>query len=304
MSLRLFFSAFIFALIFVGCTGNNSDDVTGKPIVVVSILPQEWFVSRIAGDRVKTLVLAGHGQNPHNYEVSPRQIAELSSARVWVLSGAEFEISFVPKIRSMHQNLLIVDGTLGVNFRLLEDHDHDDFDDHDDHRENTGNIDRHTWLGLEPAKIMAAHIRNVLSEIDSENADFYQAQYLSLTEEISAEFDALRIELAPLRGRTVFVYHPSFGYFLDEFGIIQEAFETGGKEPGPQTLANLIEHAREENAAAIFVQAQFPVSAARTAAAAIGAKVIPLDPLSPDWLENIRIMGSALKNALILETLP
>jgi zinc transport system substrate-binding protein len=95
----------------------------------------------------------------------------------------------------------------------------------------------------------------------------------------------------------VFVYHPAFGYFLDEFNIRQEAVETGGKEPGPRALNALIEKIRREKPAAIFVQAQFPAAAAKTVAEATGADVVALDPLSRDWLENIRVMGEALKRS-------
>jgi zinc transport system substrate-binding protein len=91
------------------------------------------------------------------------------------------------------------------------------------------------------------------------------------------------------------VYHPAFGYFLDEFGIIQEAVETGGKEPTPRQLGRLIEKARAEKVKVIFVQAQFPAESARTAAAAAGAELVSLDPLAPDWLANISVMGEALK---------
>ena len=91
------------------------------------------------------------------------------------------------------------------------------------------------------------------------------------------------------------MYHPSFGYFLDEFGIRQQAVETGGKSPGPRDLSRLIALAKEEQPAAIFVQSQFPVSAAKTVADATGAELISLDPLAPDWLANIREMGEALK---------
>jgi zinc transport system substrate-binding protein len=108
-------------------------------------------------------------------------------------------------------------------------------------------------------------------------------------------FGDLRRKLAPLRGKTVFVYHPAFGYFLDEFGIIQEAVETGGKEPSPRVLGQLIEKARAEKVKVIFVQAQFPSEAARTAANAAGAELVSLDPLAADWLSNIRTMGEALK---------
>jgi zinc transport system substrate-binding protein len=82
---------------------------------------------------------------------------------------------------------------------------------------------------------------------------------------------------------------------LDEFGISQQAVETGGKTPGPRQLSRLIALAKEEQPAAIFVQAQFPVNAAKTIADAVGAVIISIDPLASDWLDNIRRMGEALK---------
>lgn len=274
--------------------------LTAKPLIAASILPQSWFIERIGGDRVQTMVLVGPGQNPHSYEPTPRQMTVLAEAQIWLLSGAEFEIGLRPKIEALFPKLIIVDGTAGVVFRSLEEHEHEDEHSNEAGLDGDGadsNVDRHTWLGSEPAKIMAAHIRDALSRIDEEGASRYGENYAALVRDIDAEFDRLRKELAPLRGSLVFVYHPSFGYFLDEFGIVQEAIETGGKEPGPRDLTRLMEDARRQGAAAIFVQAQFPVQAARTAAESIGAELVALDPLSPDWLANIRIMGEALKNA-------
>jgi zinc transport system substrate-binding protein len=214
---------------------------------------------------------------------------------VWILSGTEFEISLRPKIAVLFPGLRIVDGTEGVMFRSLEEHDDDDDAEHEDH--SLLEIDRHTWLGSGPAKILAAHVRDALSMIDSASAAHYAEQYEALVREIDEEFIRLRIDLAPLKGRSVFVYHPSFGYFLDEFGIHQEAVETGGKEPGPRDLSRLIEKAKQEQAAAIFVQTQFPANAAKTVAAAAGAELVSMDPLAGDWLANIRRMGESLKKA-------
>jgi zinc transport system substrate-binding protein len=268
-----------------------------KPLVAASILPQSWFIERVGGDRVRTMVLVGAGQNPHSYEPTPKQMAALAEARIWILSGAEFEIGLRPKIEALFPGLVIVDGTGGVIFRSLEAHDGGYGDGVVGLDDDSSNMDRHTWLGSEPAKIMAAHIRDALSRIDEGGASLYGKNCAALVRDIDAEFGRLREELAPLRGSVIFVYHPSFGYFLDEFGIIQEAVETGGKEPGPRDLVRLMEDARREGAAAIFVQAQFPVQAARTAAESIGAELVALDPLSPDWLANIRLMGEALKKA-------
>jgi zinc transport system substrate-binding protein len=294
---------------FNSCYRQNVRD--NKILIAVSIPPQAWFVSQIAGEKARSLVLVLPGQNPHNYEPGPRQIQGLSSAAAWILSGSEFEISLYPKVVSLFPNLLVVDGTEGVRFRTLEEHE----DEGHEHfylepqpsppQAGEGSpltIDRHTWLGREPAKILAAHIRNTLSMLDNANETYYSERYENLVSMIDDEFDKLIIDLAPLNGKSVFVYHPSFGYFLDEFGIRQEAVETGGKEPGPRELSKLAARLNEERAAAIFVQTQFPVNAARTLAASAGAELIGLDPLAEDWLENIRRMGRTLEMSALNRT--
>ena len=269
-------------------------------LIAVSIPPQAWFVSQIAGDKARVLVLAGPGQNPHSYEPGPKQIQSLSSARAWILSGAEFEISLLPKVAAVFPHKLIVDGTEGVHFRTLENHEHNNHHRDLEERDHSSlEIDRHTWLGREPAKILAAHTRDTLSLVDSGNEAYYRERCEALFELIDKEFDKLKTELAPLEGKIVFVYHPSFGYFLDEFGIFQEAVEEGGKEPSPRQLNSLLAKLSEERPSAIFVQAQFPVNAAKTLAAATGAQLLDLDPLAEDWLENIRLMGSTLKKSIL-----
>jgi zinc transport system substrate-binding protein len=279
--------------IFFTASCSNSPAIE-RLLITVSIPPQGWFVSQIAGDKADVAVLAGQGQNPHNYEAAPRQLQSLSSAGAWILSGTEFEISLLPKITSLFPDLLIVDGTEGIKLRYLSEHDHD--------AHNEGHsaieIDRHTWLGREGAKILAAHIKDALSFLDTENEKYYAAAYQSLVRLIDDEFYRLKDDLRFMEGKTVFVYHPSFGYFLDEFGIIQEAVETGGKEPGPRALYELIKNMKEDSPAAVFVQAQFPVNAAKTISDTAGARLISLDPLARDWLENIRSMGQALKGAV------
>ncbi|MDR3337160.1 MAG: zinc ABC transporter substrate-binding protein [Treponema sp.] len=260
------------------------------PVITVSILPQNWFVRRIASGRVRIVTLTGPGQNPHDYGPTPRQMAELAQSKIWILSGSEFEISLYPKIASLFPDLKIVNGTEGVKLRSLEEHNHR----FEEHEGEDFSWDRHTWLGEEPARIMAGHVRDALAELDGANRDFYQANYEETIADIENEFNRFRILLAPLKGTTVFVYHPAFGYFLDEFGIIQEAVEIGGKEPSPRPLSELIAKARREKPAAIFIQAQFPVTAASAVARAAGARLVQMDPLSPDWLQGIRLLGEAL----------
>ncbi|HLW21969.1 MAG TPA: zinc ABC transporter substrate-binding protein [Sphaerochaetaceae bacterium] len=287
--------------------GTSESEPSGSvtPRIAVSIVPQQYVVDRIAGDLAETVVLVGPGQSPHSYEPTPRQMASLSQAHAWITSGTEFEIALRPKISSMYSSLTIVDGTKGVTFRSMEEHHHEEEaeDDHHDHHEeehhHDGEIDRHTWLGREPMKIMAQHVADTLISIDPTHTDIYQRNLHTFHTEIDTLFDRLTGELAPLAGSTVFVYHPSFGYLLDEFDIHQRAVETGGKEPTARALSNLILEARDAQPEAIFVQAQFPTQAARTVAETIGAQVLPLDPLAYDWITNIESIGETLQRTVM-----
>ena len=109
----------------------EKNEPEGKPSLAVSILPQEYFVQRIAGNLVNTVVLVGEGQSPHSYEPTPSQMASLAKAKAWILSGTDFEQVLEGKVSSLYPNLLVVDGTEGVTFRSLEAHD--DHEGHDEH---------------------------------------------------------------------------------------------------------------------------------------------------------------------------
>ncbi|MDY0303816.1 MAG: zinc ABC transporter substrate-binding protein [Sphaerochaeta sp.] len=271
--------------------GGSQEAHSEKPIVAVSILPQAFFVDSIAKEYVQVVTLVGEGQNPHSYEPSPSQMAQLAKASLWLLSGTDFELALKGKVAKLYPSLPIIDATEGMVLRTLEE---------DDHHDHDGlNIDRHSWLGHDQAKVLLANTTQALQTlVDREAASVIADRSAALAQEIDETFRELEEELRPLSGTTVFVYHPSFGYFLDSFSIKQEAVETGGKEPTAKDLERLITLAKGQGAKAIFVQKQFPAASAQRVAQAVGATVVALDPLAYDWLANIRVMGAALKERL------
>lgn len=296
----------LLSVVFTACKKESTEN--NKPIIAVSILPQSYFFNRIAQDKVQCLVLAGEGQSPHSYEPTPLQVASLSTAGAWVLSGTDFETGFVEKVRSQFPSLPIIDGTEGLIFREMGDNEidaheegHEDDSSEDEHGGEPSSegdvhaVDKHTWLGKENAKIISSHILRSLILVDPSNTTFYTQNYDSLLLDIDSVFDKLHNQLSGLEGKSVLVFHPSFGYFLDEFGIKQLSIETGGKEPSPRVLSELIEKAKEEKIPALFVQKQFSQTASQKIALETGAKVIPLDPLSEDWLNNLIDIGNALE---------
>ncbi len=289
--LTIFFFLIILLALPLAARGAQEAADDGKLTVAVSILPHQAAVDAISGGLANSVVLVGEGQSPHSYEPTPRQMSALAAADLWLLSGTDFETALRPKVVSLYPDLALIDGTEGVAFRHMDAHSHEGEEDQEE------TLDLHTWLGKDPYLIFIDHAVDALSEADPANRETYRKNGEAYKAEITREFNELGKELAGNEGRTVLVFHPSFGYFLDEFSLKQEGIETGGKEPTARVLSQIIDEAVTEGVSTVFVQKQFPVSAAETIAKAIGGRVVGIDPLSYNWLDNIREIGTALKES-------
>ena len=263
--------------------------------VFVSIPPQLFFVQEIGGGLVEAEVLVGPGQSPHAYEPTPSQMTALSRADLLFLVGVEFEKALLPRIEKNLPELTLVETQAGIDYRRLEEHDHDE--DEEDHDE-AGGRDPHVWMDPENGKILARNMRDALIDTAPGHRESFEANYRDLAERIDGLDRELAAILGPLEGSTLFVFHPAFGYFADAYGLEQEAVETGGKEPSARELVAIIEKAKEEGVKVIFVQPQFSMRAAETAAEAIGGAVVPIDPLAQDWFENLRRIGETVRREL------
>ena len=258
-----------------------------KVRVFVSILPQRFFVERIAGGRAVVSVMVPPGQSPHSYEPSPKQIQDLGLASVYFSAGVEFEKAFLPVIASNLPDLPILDSTAGITRRMLEAYG----------SEEKG-PDPHVWLGLDEGRIIADNVLKGLAEAAPRYAAEFESNYRDLLKDIDRIKGELAAVLAPLKGKTLLVYHPAFGYFADNFGLRQEAVETGGTEPTARQLEAIIRKARQEGVHVIFVQPQFAKKSAETVAKAINGSVVPIDPLSADWLKNLENIAAIVRNGL------
>jgi zinc transport system substrate-binding protein len=101
-----------------------------------------------------------------------------------------------------------------------------------------------------------------------------------------------------VKGKTFMVFHPSFGYFADAYGLRQEPIELEGKNPTGRQLAEIIRRAREERIRVIFVQPQFSRKSAEVVARSVGAVVMPIDPLARDYLANLERIAETIAKGL------
>jgi zinc transport system substrate-binding protein len=182
-----------------------------------------------------------------------------------------------------------------MDLRPAKHHEHDD---HAEVPHEESEWDPHVWTSPPLVKQMAQAIRDALAELDPANAEDYGAGYRVFARELDALHRDLTVMLRDLPNRRLMVFHPAWGYFADTYGLTQVPIEKDGKEPGARTLSALITRARRENVKVIFVQPQFGTRSAAQVARAIDGRVLAIDPLSYDYLDNLRDVGQQIAEAL------
>ena len=260
--------------------------------VVVSIAPQEWLVDRLGGEAVHSEILVPAGQDPHSFEPKPRQIAHLAKARLYFTVGLPFEERLREKITGAGMPLRFVDSAAGITKIPFTEHGHEDGAGRGD------DADPHVWLSAMNLMIMAGNIAQALATADPEKAGFYTANLKRLRQELTTLHDHIAARLKPFAGAAFYVFHPSFGYFAHDYGLRQQAVEIEGKSPTPKQLQHLIAEARGKGARVVFSQPQFDPKSAEAVAQAIGGRVVPLDPLAYNVVENLELMAAGIAEAL------
>lgn len=288
---RIRWSGLLFTLAILIPVPTLADE---RPLdVFVSILPQKYFVERVGAERVAVSVMVGPGRSPATYDPTPRQLSRLSEAELYFRIGVAFENVWMDRIRAANPHMQIIDSLRGIELRTVDSAARDESP-----AGNGGIKDPHVWTDPGRVKIMAANIRDALIESDPEHRADYERNYKSFAADLERLDSWIRDLFRELPSHNFMVFHPSWGYFADAYGLRQIPIESGGKEPGPKTLALLIDDARKAGVKVIFVQQQFSRRTAQTVAQAIGAEVVSVDPLAEDYLENMRRVARAFAGAL------
>jgi len=300
-----------------GCTdsGNSNDNETAgqgtemsgtdEPIIVaVSVVPQAEFVEKVGGDKVKTVVIIPPGADPHTYELSPKEVQEISKASMLVTVGVgmPFEEVWVDRFETMNSNTLIVNCSKGIELKELEEHNHEGEEEgeHDEELEaGHEELDPHIWTSPANAKIMVEDIYEGLAELDPENEAYYAQNRDAYLEELDALDTRIREKLEGKEEKSFMVYHPSWGYFAADYGLTMIPVEIEGKEPSAQDLAELVDLAKEKNVKVIFVQAQFSTRSADVLAQEIGGEVVAVDPLAKDYIANMDNVSDVFARNLV-----
>jgi len=272
----------IVAALFFSCgTGKKSSEEDIQKVITVSIVPQKTFVQKIAGEDFKINVLVPPGTTPEAGNLLPSQLKDIANSDIWFRIGhIGFEYSWKEKIEQANRKMKVVDLSEGLDMIA-------ETEEYGGHAHETG-IDPHIWMSPALVKIMAGRILEELTAINPDMGPDYKVNYLKFVKEI----DQLNIEIKNMlkeyQGSKIIVFHPSLSYFARDYGLIQIPLESGGKEPTPQHMAEVVEIAKKENIRVIYIQSEFDKENARVFAEEINGEVIQVRPLDPDWADNLR----------------
>lgn len=253
--------------------------------IVTSILPQKALVDAIGGDKVNVIAMIPTGASPHSYEPKPLQMLSISKAKAYFTVGVEFEEAWLNRFKSQNKKMIIIDSVYGIKKIEMAAHHHDE-DEHEEHHEDHEHetLDPHVWTTPKNMIIMATNIKNALIKLDPSNKIVYTKNYIKLVGSLKqTDLQIKAILKNTPKGSKFMIFHPSWGYFAKEYGLIQLPIELEGKEPKAKDLAILISKAKKEHIKAIFVAPEFSAKSASQISKTLGIPVVKISNLGYNW---------------------
>ncbi|MGM5487975.1 MAG: metal ABC transporter solute-binding protein, Zn/Mn family [Nanobdellota archaeon] len=253
----------LFVLVLIGCQQTSTD-------VVVTLLPFQHIVQEIAGPNTSVSVMVPPGANPHTYEPSPSKIREVSQAKMYVKagSGIEFEVAWFDKIRSINEEMLVVDASQGLEVQ-----------------------NPHIWLSLKNLETIATNIYEGLIQVYPENKQEYKRNLDAYTDRIEKIDESITV-----RDKSFVTFHPAWEYVARDYNLTQVPISTEGKEPTFQDIQNVISQIKEQDISIILVSPQFSTRYADTISQETDARIVRADTLAPDTAATIQQIAQVIQN--------
>lgn len=288
---------FLFFTLVCGCTANHQApaDDEGKITVYTSFYTMYDFTLKIAGDKANIINMVPPGMEPHDWEPSPKDIAGLSKADLFIYNGAGME-GWTGKVLDSIKGSKLIAVETSKNIQLAEEehNEQEQRDEHDDeadgHSHEEGELDPHVWLDPMNAKLQMETIRDGLIQADPQNSAFYRERFEEYSRKLDALDKAFRSAANGFRKKEIVVSHKAFGYLCHAYGLEQLAIEgvSSDSEPTPAKMAEITEFIREHEVKVIFFEELASPKVAEVIARETGARTALLNPLEGLTEENLK----------------
>lgn len=303
---------------FSGCSTKDLEDNNGERLRVgVTINPLKDFAEAIGGDKVEVFSIIPDGSDAHSFDPKPRDSEKLINADIFIYNGLQME-EWIDSVLGIIEGkdvkvLESSDGVKEINISEEDNHENEGEDEHDheseeehEHDHNHGGVDPHVWLSLNNAIIQAENIKNVFSEIDPENKDYYETNFEKLKSDFTSLYNEYKDKFKDLENKNFVTGHAAFGYLCKDFGLTQKSitgiFDDDG-EVKPKDFEELVNYSKENGVKVIFNESTSSSSNADTLAKSVGAKVVKVYSLETkednmSYIEGMRYNLETIYNSL------
>ena len=242
--------AFLFLPFLAACSAGEIRSDNGKLDVVVTNSILADMTKKIAGDKINLHNIVPIGQDPHEYEPLPEDIAKASDADLIFYNGINLENAWFSKMVKNAQKVANQDyfaASDGVEVIYLEG------------QSVKGKEDPHAWLSLENGIIYAQNIAKQLMVKDPKNKDVYQQNLVAYTQELAALDATAKSSFAaiPADKKLIVTSEGCFKYFSKAYEIPSAyIWEINTEEEGtPQQTRDLVQKLKSgPTPAALFVE--------------------------------------------------
>jgi len=274
----------------------------GRLHVVTAFYPLQFLSERIGADAVAVTELTKPGAEPHDVELNPRQVADISDAGLVVhLKGFQPAVDEAVEQEAAGRALDV--GSVVPLLPAAED-DHEHVPGEPEHAE--GSTDPHVWLDPVRFATIADELAGRLGRIDPARAAGYTARAATLHRELADLDTEYASRLRTCARRELVTGHTAFRYLADRYRLTEVSI-TGispDAEPSLRRLAHVAAVARGTGTTTIFFETLVSPKVAETVAREVGATTAVLDPLEglsepgADYFSVMRSNLTALTTAL------
>lgn len=301
---RLLLFVITVALLAAACGARAAE--SGRTKVVAAFYPLAWLAQQVGGPDVAVRNLTRPGAEPHDLELTPRQIIDTGESDLaFYIKGVQ---PAVDKAVAQHAKDHAFDAASVVaTLPAPQDEENTSFLLRPTHPGRPPGEDPHLWLDPVRFATVATSLGRRLSAVDSENAGRYQARAAQVVARLNALDGEYRTGLRHCARKEIITGHSAFAYLTQRYGLRQVGI-TGldpESEPSPKRVADLTALVRRTGATTVFTESLVSPKVAETLAREAGVRTEVLDPIEgvrpgsgEDYLSLMRRDLAALRTAL------
>jgi zinc transport system substrate-binding protein len=268
-----------------GKLDSQSKTGTNALAVVASFYPLQFASEQIGGGHVAVTSLTKPGAEPHDIELTPRDVAAVSKARLVIYEkGLQGAVDQAVESQGGDRSLDIAPA---ANLDL---------------RYASGTTDPHFWLDPQRYSDVAKVIAERLSSVDPANKTDYEGNAKAFEVKLAALSQKFTTGLAHCQRKDIVTSHAAFGYLAERFGLKQIAINglNPDQEPKATELAAVSTYARAHGVTTIYAETLVSPAIAQTVALESGARMATLDPIEgltsrSSGKDYFAVMGANLK---------